>query len=98
MRWRAHKLFVGKSPRGAYYEAFLKAISNKLKSDSDGYIDPYQVTLGAGGYGFDPSKDYLNAIPTEEMVLNPNLVQLQPLVKNWEATRRGGSDSNLNSI
>lgn len=75
MRWRAHELFVGKRPRGAYYEAFLKKISNKLKSDADGYIDPYLVTLGNEGYAFNPSKDYLNAIPTEELVLNENLVQ-----------------------
>jgi hypothetical protein len=75
MRWRAHKLFLGERPRGAYYEDFLKKISNKLKSDSDGYIDPYQATLGNDGYGFNPSRDYLSAIPTEEMVLNPKLVQ-----------------------
>jgi hypothetical protein len=75
MRWRAHELFVGQRPRGAYYEAFLKTISNKLKSDSEGYIDPFLATLGTEGYGFDPSKDYLNPLPTEELVLNENLVQ-----------------------
>lgn len=74
MRWRAHNLFVGKTPKGAYYEPLLMSISSNQPADADNYLDPYQ-TSASGGYGFDPNKDYLSALPAEELILNPNLVQ-----------------------
>ena len=73
MRWRAHELFVGKRPLGAFYETLIQAVGD-LKIDGDNYIDPYQTTAPSG-YGFNPDRDYLNALPTEELLLNENLDQ-----------------------
>ncbi|WP_297089349.1 RagB/SusD family nutrient uptake outer membrane protein [uncultured Draconibacterium sp.] len=73
-RWRAHNLFVGKRPRGAFYEDILKNANNKLTSDEEGYLDPYQGAIPTG-YGFNPSRDYLSALPSDELVLNENLTQ-----------------------
>jgi hypothetical protein len=77
MRWKADKYFVGKRPKGAYYSAELKAASPNLPVDADGFLDPYKTALkGAnGGWGFDPNKNYLMPIPTNELTLNPNLKQ-----------------------
>ncbi|UMB61794.1 RagB/SusD family nutrient uptake outer membrane protein [Lutibacter sp. A80] len=76
MRWRAHNLFVGvqQRPKGAYYEDLIIEVAGNLNTDSEGYLDPYAVDL-ANGYGFNPERDYLLAIPSEELVLNPNLTQ-----------------------
>lgn len=75
MRWRAHTLFVGQRPLGAFYETLLFNISKTQRVDANNYLDPFQVSIGAAGYAFNPNKDYLTAIPTEEMVLNPQLTQ-----------------------
>jgi len=75
MRWRAHKLFVGKNPKGAYYETLLQNISSGLDVDTDNYLDPFFAALGTDGYQFDPNRDYLNALPSDELFLNENLVQ-----------------------
>lgn len=74
MRWGAHKLFVDKRPKGAYYETLIMDTAANLDSDADGYLDPYAVEL-VDGYSFNPDRDYLLAIPAEELVLNPNLIQ-----------------------
>lgn len=77
MRWRAHKLFIGKRPLGTMYTAELKKVNSKLKADADGYLDPYVGLLNGanGGYGFDPTKNYLMPLPINELTLNPNLTQ-----------------------
>jgi len=76
-RWRADKLIVDKRPKGAYYTAELKAVNSKLKVDANNYLDPLVGVLNGpnGGFGFNPARDYLRPIPTNELTLNPNLVQ-----------------------
>lgn len=76
MRWGAHKLFVGEGqrPKGAYYETLIYNTASNLYADAENYIDPYLVELPAG-YSFNPQRDYLLAIPSEELVLNDNLNQ-----------------------
>ena len=78
MRWRAHNLFVGQRPRGAYYEQLLKTASATQKFDSENYLDPYLVSVGAGGYGFKPERDYLSPIPIDELTINPALKPNNP--------------------
>jgi len=78
MRWKADNLFVGKRPKGAFYESLISdAGSGSETVDEDNYLDPYAVSL-PDGYGFNPERDYLLAIPTEELVLNPNLEPQNP--------------------
>ncbi|QCX36935.1 RagB/SusD family nutrient uptake outer membrane protein [Aureibaculum algae] len=74
MRWGAHNLFVNKRPRGAYYEALISNVSAGEPVDVDNYLDPYLNDI-ATGYQFNPDRDYLLAIPAEELVLNTNLTQ-----------------------
>lgn len=74
-RWRAHSLFDGDQPRGAYLEdgivnTTLDAADASL--DADGYILPFAST---GDYNFDESKAYLQPIPLDELSLNPNISQ-----------------------
>ncbi|BDD09385.1 hypothetical protein FUAX_18170 [Fulvitalea axinellae] len=86
LRWRAHELIVGKRPKGFLYkDSDLQGtytsdgqdriiIGENLFLDENGYIDPYQKSLPAG-YGFNPDRDYLRPIPTQELTLNPQLSQ-----------------------
>lgn len=57
-------------------EDFEKAVKG-LNEDADGYIAPYATQTGFPdtGYNFDLGRDYLKAIPSTEIVLNPALVQ-----------------------
>lgn len=86
-RWRAHSVFAGKRPKGIKYigsnlEGKYKdaqgkptiEIGKNLYVDANGNIDPYQVKFPAG-LGFNPGRDYLSPIPTDELTLNKNLVQ-----------------------
>ncbi|GHT39292.1 hypothetical protein AGMMS49965_04880 [Bacteroidia bacterium] len=85
-RWAAaDELIVGKRPLGApkaqwvnypnASELFLNAVTT-LPVNNEGYIDPYQAyPLVADGYHFNLGRDYLSPIPTNEIVLNPNLTQ-----------------------
>ena len=77
MRWAAHKLFVGKRPKGAYYSAELKAAFPNLIVDANNFLDPYKTALNGpnGGWGFNPAKNYLMPIPTNELTLNTSLKQ-----------------------
>ena len=77
MRWAAHKLFVGKRPKGAYYSAELKAAFPNLNVDANNFLDPYKTALNGpnGGWGFNPAKNYLMPIPTNELTLNTALKQ-----------------------
>ncbi|GIZ10230.1 RagB/SusD family nutrient uptake outer membrane protein [Flavobacterium sp. UMI-01] len=74
MRWRAHKLFVVQRPRGAYYQTGWAA---NQRIDSERYLDPFQVSVAAG-YAFKPDRDYLQALPIDELTLNPNLLPQNP--------------------
>ncbi len=86
-RWRAHHLFAGKRPGGILYVGsdlegtYFDYLGNptivlgqNLFVDSDGFIDPYRTAL-PNGFGFDPDRDYLSPIPSDEITLNHNLVQ-----------------------
>jgi len=76
-RWRAHRLIVNKRPKGAIFNAseYPKlTIGRNVFVDVNGYVDPYQKSL-ASGYEFDPGRDYLESIPTEQLTLNDKLVQ-----------------------
>ena len=77
MRWRAHTYWMGKRFIGIYATAELKALSPSMPINEDGYFDPYQTILSGpnGGYAFDPERDYLMPLPTNELTLNPNLEQ-----------------------
>lgn len=43
--------------------------------NSEGYISPYLSKIGEGKIGFNPVRDYLYPLPTDQLVLNPNLIQ-----------------------
>ncbi len=86
-RWRAHHLIVGKRLKGAKYTgtnldgAYKDAQGNpsivigvNLYVDANGFIDPYQNVF-PNGFGFDPNRDYLSPIPSDEITLNDKLVQ-----------------------
>lgn len=88
-RWRAHHLIENIRPRGIKYVGsnlegtYLKPDGSGLPSiivgvnlyvDGEGYIDPYQVQVPTG-FGFDPERDYLAPIPSDELTLNNNLDQ-----------------------
>ncbi len=74
-RWRAHELFDGDMPRGAYYADGI--VNTELgpsdaNLDAEGYLLPF---ADLGNYNFDESKAYLLPIPLDELTLNPNLDQ-----------------------
>jgi hypothetical protein len=72
MRWAAaDELIVGKRPHG--FKASQLA-TNPYPVDGNGFLDPYQQKL-PNGYGFKIGRDYLNAIPKDQLLLNPALVQ-----------------------
>jgi starch-binding outer membrane protein, SusD/RagB family len=86
-RWRAHDLITGKRPRGCKYigsnleDTYTDyqgnpsiVVGQTLFVDGEGFIDPYQQVL-PNGYGFDPGRDYLSPIPSDELTLNPDLTQ-----------------------
>lgn len=72
MRWAAaDELIVGKRPHG--FKAAQLAV-NPYPVNAEGFLDPYQQKL-PHGYGFKIGRDYLNAIPKDQLILNPALVQ-----------------------
>ncbi|CAM4152999.1 RagB/SusD family nutrient uptake outer membrane protein [Zobellia nedashkovskayae] len=72
-RWRAHALFDGDQPRGAFYnDGIVNTVSVETPLDSDGFLLPFS---NFGNYNFDPTRGYLSPIPTDELILNPNLEQ-----------------------
>lgn len=74
-RWRAHALFDGDQPRGAYLEDGIVNTELSIGDanvDSEGYLLPFAST---GNYNFDESRAYLLPIPLDELILNPNLTQ-----------------------
>lgn len=85
-RWAAaDELLVGKKPQGAFkeqwkdYPGASKAFQEAwevLKVDENGYIDPYAKYPAMNeGYQFNVNRDYLSPLPTEELTLNPALMQ-----------------------
>lgn len=92
LRWRAHNLIVGKRWKGMLYVGgdlqgtYLNAsgndiikIGSNLFVDAEGYIDPYQKSLPVG-FQFNPDRDYLLPIPTNELTLGGGLLKQNP---NW---------------
>ncbi len=88
-RWRAHHLIVNQRPRGIKYmgsnlEGKYFAIDGSgdpgiivgenLYVDDEGFVDPYQILLPSG-FGFNPERDYLSPIPSDELTLNDSLDQ-----------------------
>ena len=75
-RWAAaDEIITGQRPLGAKFNDVdypdLSASDFRL---TDGYLDPLKDQL-PNGYGFDLGRDYLSAISTEELTLNPQLEQ-----------------------
>lgn len=89
MRWKGHKLFQGKSGRGAYfghdgvlYQSFPDTDAPVLATilvDNENWMHPLQQFL-PGGYQFNENRDYLMPVPPDELVLNKQLDQ-NP---NWD--------------
>ncbi len=77
MRWRAHSIFAGKRPTGTFYTDEFRAEFPNLFVNEAGFLDPLQQLISGpnGGYGFDPNRDYLMPIPSNELTLNPKLQQ-----------------------
>ncbi len=77
MRWRAHEYFMGRRFIGTKYTDELRAIDGGMPESDDGFLDPLRNILTGpnNGYGFNPNRDYLMPIPTNELTLNPNLTQ-----------------------
>jgi len=73
MRWRAHHLIVGKTYLGMKPKPEWTSAGGLITND-DGYVDIH-MNAAPSGYGFDPERDYLYPIPTNERTLNPNLNQ-----------------------
>lgn len=74
-RWRAHKLFQGKRPKGypVLQEEFAPGTILPEK-DENGLLDPFRAEI-PNGYQFDENRDYLECIPKNEITLNPALSQ-----------------------
>lgn len=74
-RWRAHKLFQNKRPKG--YPVLESEFPEGTKfpaKDENGLLDPFKTEL-PGGYKFDEGRDYLECIPRNEITLNSSLKQ-----------------------
>lgn len=78
MRWRAHHLLT-RPLYGARYAQFEDKVFdpplNNIPVNSEGYIFPYLNSPAVNGWQFDPGKNYLLPIPTNELVLNTELEQ-----------------------
>lgn len=87
-RWAAaDELIDGWIPKGAkraQYEVMTDGSGNSYKTiveghypvDENGYIFPYKNNvIGTGGYNFREDRDYLLPLPTDQLLLNPNLEQ-----------------------
>lgn len=83
LRWAATHLF--QSPRlgskmmqwkdKPFSPPYNIEVMSKTKMNAEGYISPYFNKIGEGKIGFDPAKNYLYPLPTDQLVLNKNLKQ-----------------------
>jgi len=86
-RWRAHETFAGNRPKGilyvgsnlegTYFDYLGKPtieLGQNLFVDENGFVDPYQLKF-PNGLRFNPERDYLSPIPSDEITLNENLGQ-----------------------
>jgi hypothetical protein len=76
MRWKAGKL-IEKPVLGMKFvqHQYPKVVVGKnIYLNNNGFIMPYALSLPTGRY-FDEGKDYYFPLPTEELVINPNLDQ-----------------------
>lgn len=78
-RWAAASLFDGMRPLGYPFDQddFLNpngSASFTAMVNDDGLVDYFQTQM-PNGYSFRPDQDYLSSIPSDELVLNPNLDQ-----------------------
>lgn len=48
---------------------------NNFWTDDEGYFAPYQRNIPGGHFTFNPEKSYLLPIPSDQLILNPNLKQ-----------------------
>lgn len=78
-RWRAHRLFEEERPKGFRFEPMdyenIGIVSLNLKTDENGYLDPYFTSLNGGLLKFNAERDYLSPIPLNELIINKNLNQ-----------------------
>lgn len=72
-RWAAHTLVIGKRPKGYPFDPAEFPGFTPLM-DENGQTDYFKNQL-PNGYKFRPDQDYLTSIPSDELVLNPNLSQ-----------------------
>ncbi|WP_200975050.1 RagB/SusD family nutrient uptake outer membrane protein [Echinicola sp. 20G] len=72
-RWAAHELFQGQRPLGYPFDQ-SEFPNFTAKVNQDGLLDYFQTEM-PNGYGFRDGQDYLISIPSDEIVLNPNLEQ-----------------------
>ena len=71
LRWAAaDELIKGKRFKGVLYNNG----DSRVPVDGNGYVDRFADIIPQG-YGFDLGRDYLNAIPIEQITLNPNIEQ-----------------------
>ncbi len=78
-RWAAaDELIVGWKPKGAKLAQWTGVVDSKYLNsypvDENGYIELFKTNL-ATGYKFNLLRDYLSPIPTDQMVLNPDIKQ-----------------------
>jgi len=78
MRWAAaDEVIVGERFKGMLFQPAEfpdLVIGADVFLDDNGYVDPHQGQL-PDGHQFDVQRDYLLAIPLQELTLNPNLTQ-----------------------
>ncbi len=86
MRWKADHLIIGQRHQGFKIigsdmeDEFADLIGSSILVNEEGYIDPY-INAIPSGFGFNPNRDYLSAIPTEQIVLTDGAVTQNP---GWE--------------
>lgn len=86
MRWKADHLIIGKRHQGFKIigsdmeTEFEDLIGSSILVNPEGYIDPY-INAVPAGFGFNPNRDYLSAIPSEQIVLTGGAVTQNP---GWE--------------
>ncbi|MDX1363665.1 RagB/SusD family nutrient uptake outer membrane protein [Arenibacter latericius] len=86
MRWKADHLIIGKRHQGFKIVGsdmeteFADLLGSSILVNDEGYIDPYINALPTG-FGFNPNRDYLSAIPSEQIVLTGGAVTQNP---GWE--------------